>query len=260
MLRLLPKRLIFFLCVLFAGKVCWHQLTIAISSKTIMPISDFPVSHNVQLVNLKQRSSNMFYCICTKALLDNIRTRICLHNKQRDIFISAAYRENLSIWEESHVKRMLQFLVRDKSLQLIDVGANIGTYTMYAAALGRFVLAIECFQPNIVRLRHSLQLDQLTERLVLVQNAIHDQSGQVVRLSINTKNIGGQHLLKWKNGSEWRKRMNMTSWKNPFLVKTIRFDELLPILVARSVRRAVVKIDVEGSESAVLRTGQLLFD
>ncbi|CAF4046000.1 unnamed protein product, partial [Rotaria sp. Silwood2] len=44
------------------------------------------------------------------------------------------------------------------------------------------------------------------------------------------------------------------------IVKTITFDELLPILVARGVRGAIIKIDIEGSESFVIESGSRVFD
>ncbi|CAF4015002.1 unnamed protein product [Rotaria sordida] len=138
----------------------------------------FRLSSNIRIINLNQPINADFKCINTKKLLDFINTTICLHETKNDIFVSNSFQNTTSIWEEEGVILILQLLIRPSHLNFIDIGANIGTYTMYAAAL----------------------------------------------------------------------------------VKTIKFDELLPILVARGVRGAIIKIDIESSESFVVESGSRVFD
>ena len=211
-------------------------------------------------MDLNEAENVTFRCIKTKKLLQNISTVVCLYDTKRDRYVSGAFREEVSIWEEEQVKRMLELLIRHPNLHFIDVGANIGTYTMYAAALGRFVLAIDCFRPNLLRLRRAIQLANVSDRVVVVQNAIYPHSGQTLRLSINTKNIGAQRIQHVKNQSKTSYRKSNLSTRDPYSVRTIRFDEVLPILVARGVRRALMKIDIEGSESFVFESGSGVFD
>ncbi|CAF0776336.1 unnamed protein product [Adineta steineri] len=192
----------------------------------------------------------------TKKLLNNISTTICLHETKRDKYVSGAYGDSISIWEEKQVTRILQLLIRHPHLHLIDIGANIGTYTMYAASLGRFVLAIDCFAPNIIRLRRSIQLMNLFNQVVLIQNAIFNHSGQSLRLSIDTRNIGGQRIHLLNNYSY---KYNLST-KNPYIVKAITFNEVLPILNAYGIRSALMKIDIEGSEHFVMEKGNQVFD
>jgi len=47
---------------------------------------------------------------------------------------------------------------------------------------------------------------------------------------------------------------------DPYIVKTIKFDELAPILISRGIRGAIMKMDIEGSESYVFESGSLVFD
>jgi hypothetical protein len=42
--------------------------------------------------------------------------------------------------------------------------------------------------------------------------------------------------------------------------KSIEFDDLLPILISRGVRSALIKIDIETSESYMCQTGSKIFD
>jgi FkbM family methyltransferase len=196
----------------------------------------------------------------TKKILHNLSTNICLHQTKKDMYISGAFYNRISIWEEEQVTHILQLLIRHPHLHFIDIGANIGTYTMFVAALGRFVLAIDCFAPNLVRLRRAIQLSNVSDRVVLVQNALFTHSGESLRLSVDTKNIGGQGIYPSSNRSDKHRAENSLSTNNPYLVKTITFNEILPILIARGIRGALMKVDIEGSESFVVESGSHVFD
>jgi FkbM family methyltransferase len=174
-----------------------------------------------------------------------------LHETTKDIFVSGSFRDNISIWEEEGVTRILRLLIRHPHLDFIDIGANIGTYTMYVAALGRFVLAIDCFAPNLNRLHRAIQLKNVANRVVLIQNAIYSHSGESLRLSNDSRNIGGQEI---------KISTNRSFINDSYTVKTIQFDDLFPILISRGIRGAIMKIDIEGSESFVVQSGSRIFD
>ena len=222
--------------------------------------NELHVSSNVHIINLSEIVPSRFHCLQTKTLVNRTGAHICLHETKKDVYVSGAYRDTQSVWEEAKVTRILQYLLRHPRLDFIDVGANIGAYTMYVAALGRFVLAIDCFAPNMARLRRSVQLAKVADHVVLVQNAIYRHSGLQLRLSVDTRNIGGQGISIVRNHSNARLLAGNASRSNPYVVQTILFDEILPILVARGIRAALMKIDIEGSESFVVETGGGVFD
>jgi FkbM family methyltransferase len=126
---------------------------------------------------------------------------------------------------------------------------------MYAAALGRFVLAIDCFAPNLDRIHRAVQLANVANRVVLIRNALFTHSGHYLRLSNDANNIGGQELNFASQPIN-----NQSIINDSYVVKTIKFDELLPILIARGIRGAIMKIDIEGSESFVVESGGRIFD
>ncbi|CAF4032142.1 unnamed protein product, partial [Rotaria sp. Silwood2] len=99
------------------------------------------------------------------------------------------------------------------------------------------------------------QITNVANRVVLIQNALFNRSGQYLHLKMDLENIGGQELDVSKN-----EFINQSIINNPYIVKTITFNELLPILVARGVRGAIIKIDIEGSESFVIESGSRVFD
>ena len=122
---------------------------------------------------------------------------------------------------------------------------------MYAASLKRFVLAIECFPPNIERLKKAAQREKAQNNIVLVSNAIYTESGMYCKLTKEPSNIGGQ-------GLGLSRKLNKTD-NDIHRVRTIKFDEILPILKQRKVRKALLKIDIETSESFVFQSGHEVF-
>ena len=218
------------------------------------------ITSNIHIIDLTAPIKTKFDCIKTKTLLRNFSTYLCLHRINKDKYISGTFHNSTSIWEEDQVTRILQLLIRYPHLHFIDIGANIGTYTMFVTALGRFVLAIDCFAPNLVRLARAIQLANVADRVVLVQNALFTHSDQMLRLSVDTINIGGQGIFLSGNSSPRHRAIKNASTQNPYIVQTITFDELLPILVARGIRGVLIKMDIEGSESFVVQSGCRIFD
>lgn len=110
----------------------------------------------------------------------------------------------------------------------VDVGANIGLYTVFAADLGAEVVAVEPDPVNAGRIRENLAVNGLDA--VVVEKAMDSKPGTVVMTAdLNERN----HLLP--DGADGR------------TVEATTLDALL------GGRTAMVKIDVEGAEEAVLQ-------
>ncbi|CAF4313755.1 unnamed protein product [Rotaria sp. Silwood2] len=132
---------------------------------------------------------------------------------------------------------------------MIDIGANIGGYSMFTAgALGRFTLIIDCYLPNIENIARAVQIQRVQNRVVLVHNALYSKSGEYMTLS---KAMPSEIELRETA------QQNITS---EFVVQTIRFDDLLPILIERKVQSVLIKIDIEGSEGFMCEAGSKTFD
>jgi FkbM family methyltransferase len=207
------------------------------------------VSKQVDIIDLQHDSKENFTCIKTKYLLHFVRTTICLHD-DRDA-VSNEIRTN-RIWEERYLIELFGFLIRYPHMSFIDVGANLGGYTMFAASFGRLVLAIECFKPNINRIRKAVQIEKLQDKVVLIGNAIFSESGKYLQIKSDPYNVGSQAIIADSN-------MNH-SINDMYVVKTIRFDDILPILKEKNIRNAVMKVDIQWAETYLCDTGNETFD
>ena len=74
---------------------------------------------------------------------------------------------------------MLYLLVKIISENLLsrtfcisDAGCNVGMYSIVAAAIGRNVVAVDAMADNLAYIRKSLELNNMSEKVVLVHNAI----------------------------------------------------------------------------------------
>ncbi len=141
---------------------------------------------------------------------------------------------------------------------VIDVGAQIGEYTLFAAQMGLRVLTVEPFYDNILRLHKASRIEKIEDKITLVQNALSDKKGETKLLQPSGNNIGGQSLLN-NQYKTYRK-----NYKNKYLVQTILFDDLVEVLPRtnenEAYKCAILKIDIEGFEPYAFQHAAKLFD
>ncbi|CAF1442190.1 unnamed protein product [Adineta steineri] len=242
--RILTRILLVVGCCLLIGYYLRPSKQQKQSINDILTITS--LGSTVNIIDPYMKLENDVKCIKTKLLLNLYNTTVCIHDGKDYVSTTLA---QTHIWEEDYVTRLLKILIRNPHLDMIDIGANIGGYTMFTAgALGRFTLSVDCFMPNIERIIKAVQIQNVQNRVVLVQNALYAKSGELLRLS-----NGYPSGLQLTDNTQ----MDVDSHYN---VKTIRFDDLLPILIERKVRAAIVKIDIEGSESYMCETGSKVFE
>jgi FkbM family methyltransferase len=235
--------------ILISSLLGWY-LKIIYSSDQMERRKELRIPSYVNVIDPDLPSLNRnFPCIQTKEILNFYRSTICIYSKDDTISGSVA---DARIWEEKEMTRILRILIRNPQMDMIDIGANIGGYTMFTAgALGRFTLAVDCYLPNIERIARAVQIQRVQNRVVLVQNAIYSRGGK--SLIIEDDDPSGIRL-----SNDTYKKIKTTS--SHFLVQSIRFDDLLPILKNHGVRSALIKIDIETSESYMCETGVKVFE
>jgi len=160
--------------------------------------------------------------------------RHMLYVDTRDIGVAPHLMVN-GIWE-TPCTTLFERLLRPGTT-VLDIGANLGVYTVLAAAANARVHA---FEPNprfCDLLRRSASVNGLTERLALHPVAVSDTEDEV-RLAVNEEWPGGGHVAP----------VGSTAPGPP--CRLVVLDRLLP---DPSVRLDLVKMDVEGHEGRALR-------
>ncbi|OYQ33558.1 hypothetical protein CHU95_14325 [Niveispirillum lacus] len=121
----------------------------------------------------------------------------------------------------------------------VDIGANVGLYTLNAARLlgpaGR-ILAVEPGPEAIRRLRFNLSLNRTDAIITHADCAIGAEEG-VMGLYLDTSNLGGSSLVRDHGGAS----------------TPVRVRPLVDVLTEIGITQIdVLKIDIEGSEDKAL--------
>jgi len=81
-----------------------------------------------------------------------------------DVHVSFHLRD-AGIWEPHMLRHFQNVLYQDPQLGVYDIGANIGQYSLVAAAMGRKVVAVEPHLPSLRRLHKAIKLGKLEEKV-----------------------------------------------------------------------------------------------
>jgi FkbM family methyltransferase len=125
-------------------------------------------------------------------------------------------------------------------MNVLDVGANVGTYALYMAKRvgpsGR-VLAIEPSSTNLLYLRRNVGLNGFAQ--ILVEGVAAGPEAGTARIQLSQKNLGGNRVA-----------LNEEVLSHEESVPMMRLDDLVAKHSLNSVD--FIKIDVEGYEHQVL--------
>ena len=168
------------------------------------------------------------------------RFRIATHGRG-DIFVSKAI-EDWGSWEASNTALLLQML--SQPADFVDIGANIGWFTLVAAhALGGRG-QVHSFEPDpahLAKLRANVAANRL-ENVTINGSALSDRNDDA-RLYLNAVNRGDNSLLPSAERS------------GSTLVRLQRLDDYSGLSRERPL---IAKLDVQGSEIDVLTGARTL--
>lgn len=102
---------------------------------------------------------------CILAKNANPPYNICLHDNELDTFLSRGIRTNL-VWEPEIQSMVKMFFDQHPTGTFLDLGANIGTHSLYAANLNKTVqvLAVEPFPKNVIRIHKAAHMNNVHNR------------------------------------------------------------------------------------------------
>ena len=197
-----------------------------------------------KVYNLSLPIDGDFDCI---AMAMKPNTPVCLYSDKEDTHISRTLRRE-RMWEPHIVKEVQNILSTDPDLGVIDLGANIGVYSLISAKMGHKVVAVEPHLDNIRRLHKALELGNLKDKITILQNAVSDHR-QIMVLKYSGPNMGGLFLGS-ANGP-------CPSSTCAGKVQTILIDDLLGVV---PFKKALMKVDIEGFEHRAFRRASGLLD
>ncbi len=183
--------------------------------------------------------------------ISNVITTLCVHDLNEDIYVSSSI-WNSGVWEEDIVKNVLLTLSRNPDSLFLDIGAQIGEYSLYAAKFGHDVLAVEPYYDSIIRIHKAAFSEKLGNKITLITNAISNKRGEIKLLNKMQRNIGGQGLIKNKNENFKKADVNQNDVNSKYFVETILLDDIVHSIPLKNdgsrYTKAVMKIDIEAFE------------
>ncbi|OWF34899.1 uncharacterized protein LOC110443587 [Mizuhopecten yessoensis] len=170
-------------------------------------------------------------------------TPICIFDPVEDRMISS-YIRDYGTWEPDLVNMTIDILQANPAMQFIDLGCNLGVFTLSVAKLGRRVVSVDILSRALDNLQHSLKLGNLTENVTLILNAMSN-TREKVKINLVPDNIGGSHVGQHGDMGQHEE-----------LIYSIIMDDLLEIIDSGEV---FVKMDIEGHEQKALENSKEFF-
>jgi FkbM family methyltransferase len=122
-----------------------------------------------------------------------------MNNFEGDLVLDVDVRENtgISLWHfpdlyEKESREAFCAAIRP-GVTVLDVGANIGLYTLLGAKRGARVYAVEADPVNAAVLRHHVEINGFSERVTVFEMAATD-SQQTIPLFRNPLNLGESNI------------------------------------------------------------------
>ncbi|KAH3883283.1 hypothetical protein DPMN_007238 [Dreissena polymorpha] len=174
-------------------------------------------------------------------------TPICVYDPAIDIWVSG-YIISKGNFEGDLILELVKILQDNPSLTFLDIGCNVGVYTLAVAKFGRQVTAVDANRKNLEMVATSLVKGNLTEKVKLIWNAISDKE-ETVGLNHWKGNVGGLQMISGIGP------INDSSGYESS--KAIVLDNLVPIFRKKSL---VIKMDIEKFELKAMLGGKKFFE
>ena len=162
----------------------------------------------------------------------------------QDVYISASVHNGLKPWDDYVWFRLVSLLkgaTPGHTPVVVDVGANLGYFSLAAASLGAHVIAIEPMSRNARKLAKSILKNKFEDKISLYQNIMWDEgsTGPLMLHATSASNQGNGQVLDGKSGNQGG-------------VYGVGYANAVPLSYIVREDVDVLKIDAEGSESVVI--------
>lgn len=174
--------------------------------------------------------------------------RISLHDKDYDPVRWRIMEEGKYYEDEVH-QRFVEILENEPPQYVLDVGANIGYYTLLSAALGHHVISFEPNPANVLRLCDSLRLNDWSNGqpdIHIFQNAVSNVHGE--EMMLHSPRNPGQAFLKPIQGQDEETNDHKA---RTMVISIDHLAEEQGWFQQEGFRIKLMKVDVEGKEPQV---------
>ena len=195
---------------------------------------------NVVLPGSFQGKNETFKCVTARMI--GMQFPICVFAANTDIYVSASFVGG-GYFERDEVSRFMRLLQLDRRLQFVDIGANIGVFSLPIARLTQ-VLAVEPNWQAMARLLKAVDLGAVSSNITLVHNAVSNVR-TALKMGVDRKNQGHAYLI---SGAECKLTDEGKPCSTLAQTKTVLLNDLLPLMRSKT---ALLKVDTEGHEIKV---------
>ncbi len=182
-------------------------------------------------------------CRDTRPLFHGLVAKICIRSPTEMISGEIA---KTGSWDNELVLLVMKAMFAYPEATFLDLGSNIGMFTVAVAAMGRKVKAVDAGFENHAYTRTSLQLASNLHHVDLIYNGLSDKYETLYPYN------GGWWLLTL----EELKKKGLGSEPLPDPMHTVLLEDVLATVATKTV---VIKIDVEGMECKVLKNIDKLY-
>jgi len=177
---------------------------------------------------------------CRMVTLANMAFPLCLYTVETDDIITAGLLLRDEYYEGDEVSRIIRVLRRDRRLHFVDIGANLGLFSLPAAHVTQ-VLAVEPNWRSMSRLAKAVYLGAVASNITLIHNAVSDVR-TTRKMGVHLSNQGNAFLI---NSTKCRATPTNLPCNTLPPTRTILLNDLLPLMRSE---KALLKVDVEGHE------------
>lgn len=199
----------------------------------------------IRVQDLSEIVIDKFDCVPLKTAVGE--TKICIFDPKIDNWLSRGFAEN-GTYQPHLVQSFEMFLEKDRDLNVIDIGANLGEFTIIGAIRNRKVVSVEPLNDTVKRLIRGIQINGLEKQVTLVTNPISNEYADVT-LRLYYTNMASSSLVDVKKKQKGVKYANQVS-------QTILMDDLIHVI---PFKYAILKIDIEGFELNAFAKSDKLF-
>ena len=164
----------------------------------------------------------------------------------QDLYISRSVHQRTGPWDPYIWDLFVDILSkygRDKLV--VDVGANLGYFSLLAASMGFKVVSFEPMNHNTAKFLSSIARNNFEDKIILYQNAVTYTSCDSVTMTKTHNTNQGNGQIKGSTSSK-------DGLYGKDYVDTIKIDDIVHTDVL------LMKVDVEGFEGAVLNGAKTL--